>query len=58
MNRDITEAIINPIPLVPPVIKATRPWTENKLLTEVEAIFIAYIEGSYTFGMAPGLFGC
>jgi hypothetical protein len=33
-----TFAIINPIPLVPPVTKATLPLTENKVLISVEAI--------------------
>ena len=55
---EITVAIINPIPLVPPVIKAIRPLTENKLLMEVETILIAYIEGSYTLEVASSLFGC
>lgn len=31
-------AIIRPIPLVPPVTSATRPFTENRLLILVDAM--------------------
>ncbi len=45
-------AIIKPIPLVPPVTSATRPLTEKRVFSFVDAMFEA--EGGWSWGMADG----
>lgn len=42
-----TLAIINPIPLVPPVTRATRPSTEKSVLICVDAILEAQDAGTF-----------
>lgn len=40
---------MSPIPLVPPVTSATRPFTENRLLTSVEAISLGFRKEDFRF---------